>query len=351
MSAPRKLTVLTVLTASLALALAACGEEQPDSTDAEPEEAAAEEAEADDEGDSDEDAADAGDEAGTGDDTASSDDDADSEEPNVVDVISSGHSFELPEEIPAGWTTLRYHNESDATHFALLGDLPEGITADDSREEVAPVFQDAMDLINEGDPEAGFAEFTNLPEWSQELVYMGGPGFTAPGEVSQTTVELEPGNYQMECYVKTDGVWHTFDMLVDVTVTEERSNAPEPDADFEVTLTNDGMTLDGDVEAGEQTFAVNFDEQMEHGNALWHDVHVARLEDDTDLDELAAWMNWANPDGLEDPAPAEFIGGAQMMPEGHTAYVTVELERGEYAFIAEVDDPADKDLLQTVTVP
>ena len=271
--------------------------------------------------------------------------------PYVVDIVSEGHDFQLPEEIPSGWVTFRYHNDSHETHFALLGDLAEGITAQDSREEVVPVFQEAMDLINDGDPEAGFAQFEEMPEWSEETVYMGGPGFVAPGGMAETTVYLEPGNYQVECYVKTDGVWHTDGMLVDLTVTEEESGAPEPDADFEVILTNEGLGIEGDVQSGEQTFAVEFAEQMLHGNALWHDVHVARIDGDTDLDELAAWMNWANPEGLEDPAPAEFIGGAQMMPEGSTAYVTVDLEPGEYAFIAEVDDPQDKGMLETVTVP
>lgn len=283
-------------------------------------------------------------------DEATEDEDAEPS-PYVVDIVSEGHDFQLPEEIPSGWVTFRYHNDSDETHFALLGDLAEGITAQDSRDEVVPVFQEAMDLINEGDPDAGFAQFEHMPEWSAETVYMGGPGFVAPGGVAETTVYLEPGNYQVECYVKTDGVWHTDSMLVDLTVTEEASGAPEPTSDFEVILTNDGLEIDGDVAAGEQTFAVDFAEQMLHGNALWHDVHVARIDDDTDLDELAAWMNWANPDGLEAPAPAEFIGGAQMMPEGSTAYVTVDLEPGEYAFIAEVDDPDDKDMLQAVTVP
>jgi len=333
---------------ALALGIAGCAEmadeQTPDDAADAADEQPAEEATDDADGQDTEEDPVAAEEEGT-------EDEASDPSPYVVDIVSEGHDFEMPGEIPSGWVTFRYHNDSEETHFALLGDLAEGITAQDSIEEVVPVFQEAMDLINEGDPEAGFAQFENMPEWSAETVYMGGPGFVAPGGVAETTVYLEPGNYQVECYVKTDGVWHTEAMLVDLTVTDEDSGAPEPTADFEVTLTNDGLEIEGDVQAGEQTFAVNFVEQMLHGNALWHDVHVARIDDDTDLDELAAWMNWANPDGLEAPAPAEFIGGAQMMPEGSTAYVTVDLQPGEYAFIAEVDDPQDKGMLQTVSVP
>ncbi len=271
-------------------------------------------------------------------------------EMHVVDIVSTGHDFDLPDEIPSGWVTLRYHNDSPETHFALLADLPAGRTAEDSREEVVPPFQEAMDLINEGAPEEGFAMLEELPAWSAESVYMGGPGFVAPGEVAETTVKLEPGNYQVECYIKTDGLFHTTHMLEDVTVSEESVEVGEPQPDFEVTLTNDGLDIDGAVEAGERTFAVHFEEQMLHGHGLGHDVHVARVDEDTDLDELATWMNWAHPDGLEISAPADFVGGAQTMPEGHTAYVTVELEPGDYAFVAEVDEPRDKGMLEVVTV-
>ena len=62
-----------------------------------------------------------------------------------------------------------------------------------------------MDLINAGEPEAGFAEFADLPEWCAELVFMGGPGLVARGETAETAVYLEPGTDALEGYVKTDG--------------------------------------------------------------------------------------------------------------------------------------------------
>jgi len=279
------------------------------------------------------------------------------ENPNVVEFYSEGHEFfGLPEEIPSGWTTFRYHNNSDGEHFAYIADLPGGITTQDSLDEVAPVFQEAMDLIAAGDIAGGFGRFEDLPPWFWEVVPTGGPGLVAPGGVAETTVYLEPGNYQIECYVKSDGEFHTFTMIEDLTVTGEDNGAREPRADFDVVLTNptdeeDGMEIVGDVRPGHRTFAVHFEEQMVHGNGLGHDVHLARLDHDTDLDELAAWMNWAKPGGLDVTPPAEFLGGVQTMTAGSTAYVSVHLTPGEYAFIAEVDDPQGKGMLQTVTVP
>ena len=42
-----------------------------------------------------------------------------------------------------------------------------------------------------------------------------------------------------------------------------------------------------------------------------------------------------NGDGLRAPAPATFVGGVQEMPEGRTAYFTIDLEAGRYAWISE----------------
>ena len=285
------------------------------------------------------------------------------ENPNVVEFTSEGHHFVgLPEEIPSGWTTFRYHNGSDGEHLAFLADLPEidgtQITAEDSQEEVAPVFQAAMDRIVDGhDLQDAFAEFANLPGWYWDVVPMGGPGLVAPGEVAETTVYLEPGHYQLECYVKSLDeetgyhVFHTETMIQDLIVTDEDGGANEPVADFEVNLTKDGIEIDGAVRPGQRTFKVNLDDDAPHGNFLGNSVHIARLDDDTDVEELDAWMNWVEPEGLSITPPATFLGGVNGMRPGSTAYVSVHLTPGEYAFVSEVDNPQGKDMLATVTVP
>lgn len=275
--------------------------------------------------------------------------------PNVVDVVATGHTLQMPDTLPSGWTTFRLHNETASTHFGLLDLLPEGKTVEDSIDEVVPVFQDAMDLIRAGDPEAGFAEFANLPAWSADIVYSGGPGLVGPGETAVTTVFLEPGTYAMECYVLTNGVFHTtHGMITGFEVVGEESGARQPRADVTVTLSSNGadegsMEFDGDLRPGRQTIAVHFADQAVHGNVLGHDLHIARVEEDTDLEELGTWMNWIT--GLETPAPVTFLGGTHDMPAGSTAYVEVQLTPGTYVLVSEVDDPASKGLMQTITVP
>lgn len=277
---------------------------------------------------------------------------------NVVDVTARGLEFEAPDEILSGWTTFRFNNESGMIHFAVLQRLPEGIALKDHQEQVAPVFQKGMDLLNAGETDAAMEKFGELPEWFGQIVFMSGPGLTSAGQTAETSVYLEPGTYLLECYVKTNGVFHSYNpspsaygMVHELTVTEESSNAAEPSATLTITLSNArGVEVQGDPTPGEHTVAVYFEDQQIHENFLGHDVHLVRLENDTDIEELAIWMDWSQPTGLETPAPAEFLGGTHEMPAGGTAYFTVHLEPGRYAWIAEVPMPAEKGMLKTFTV-
>jgi hypothetical protein len=282
-------------------------------------------------------------------------------ETNVLEVTADGHtSFELSaEEIPAGRTTVRLDNASNVIHFALVGKMPSvdgnQKTVEDSKAEVVPVFQNIMDDINGRDsrfPEAGF----ELPAWYGEVVYLGGPGLTSPGETSEVTLDLDPGTYVIECYVKmADGTFHsTGDMIEGLTVTDaptDPSAAPAADARVSVSF-DGGIQMDGTLSPGLRTVEVTFTDQRAHEHFLGHDVHLVRLEDGADLAELGAWMSWSDPGGLTEPAPSgvRFLGGTQEMPEGMSTYVTVELEPGDYAWIAEVPDPAGKDMLVEFTV-
>ncbi len=278
--------------------------------------------------------------------------------PGTVDIVAQGLSFQGPSRIPSGWTTFRFRNESDVTHFMAVERLPEGQNVDTQQAEVAPIFQQGMDLLGRGDVDAAMAKFGTLPDWFGQIVFMGGAGLTAPGHTSQATVHLDPGTYMLECYVKTGGTFHsynpdpsTYGMVHEITVTDEPSGAPEPEADVQVDISStDGIRLRGTPSAGEQTFAVHFVDQTAYANFVGHDVHVARLDADEDTATLEKWMDWTQPAGLQTPAPVEFVGGLNEMPAGSTGYFTVTLQPGEYALISEVPGTSDKGLVQRFTV-
>jgi hypothetical protein len=284
-----------------------------------------------------------------------------SEGPPVIEVTASDHTtFELStSEISSGWTTVQFANETHAVHFVVLEKMPvvdgEQKTVADSKAEVVPVFQNVMDDINGKDPSFPDAGF-ELPEWYSDVVFVGGPGLTSPGATSRTTVNLDPGTYVVECYVKTeDGVFHsTEDMIEGLTVTESTSGVEPPQSSLQLGISSDnGITVDGEIDRpGAHTIAVDFDDQTTYSHFLGHDVHLVRLGEDADMAELAAWMNWAAPGGLAEPAPSgvEFIGGTQDMPGGSTTYMSANLESGDYAWIAEVPNPDEKGMLKAFTV-
>ena len=272
---------------------------------------------------------------------------------NLIEVKTEYMNFIMPDKIPSGWNTFRYANESNLTHFMSFDKLPiyegEQKTLHDF-EEVAVIFQDAMDLINAGKNEEAYAEFAKFPAWNADMVFMGGVGLVSPGETAQTTVYLEPGEYVVECYVKTAGKFHP--MAKQITVLREASQASAPEPTVNITVSKKGgISVDREPIPGLHTVAVHFADQALHEHFLGHDVHLARLDNLTDIDSLNSWMNWSVPGGLETPAPATFVGGTQQMPEGNTAYFTVNLEPGRYAWIAEVPNPLSKNMLKTFEVP
>lgn len=280
-------------------------------------------------------------------------------EPGLVQISTTAMNLDAPDEVPSGWLTFEFDNRSPMTHMVVIERLPDGVTIADQQKDVAPVFQRGMDYLTAGEPDSAMAAFGALPPWFGDLVFLGGPGLTAAETKSRATVNLEPGAYILECYVKTAGIFHSYNpdtsaygMVKAFTVTDEPSGRPEPEAGIQVRLSSErGFEVTGTPAQGSNTVAVHFVDQRTHENFVGHDIHLVKLEDDTDLDALATWMDWRQPGGLETPAPARFLGGLQEMPAGSTAYLTVQLETGRYAWIAEVAEPQKKGMLVTFEVP
>ncbi|MDX1740837.1 MAG: hypothetical protein R3178_06065 [Rhodothermales bacterium] len=274
------------------------------------------------------------------------------------EITTMGLTFEAPDSIASGWITFAFVNRSAMTHFALVERMPEGVGIAEQQREVAPVFQEGMDLLQAGSFDDAMAAFGALPPWFAEVEFLGGPGLVGPGRSSETTVRLAPGRYLVECYVKTGGIFHSYNpdstqygMVHEFTVTSDTltSRAPAPTLTVELS-SSDGIAVTGEATPGDHTIAVHFKDQMTHENFVGHDLHLARLGDDTDLESLENWMNWSVPGGLETPAPVEFVGGVNEMPAGSTAYLHVSLEPCRYAWIYEVPASEDNGVLRVLTV-
>ena len=274
---------------------------------------------------------------------------------NVIEIITENMDFQMSDTIPSGWNTFRYKNLSPQTHFFLVDKYPEGKTSEDAENLVAPVFESAMKLITEGKIKEGYAEFAKLPEWFSEVVFVGGSGLLSPNQVGETTLNLKPGKYIIECYVKMrNGTFHTsMGMTKDIVVTKTDSGNKALISDIDIKISSaDGIVFNDSISSGKHTFSVYYKDQIVHESFVGHDINLVKLDENANLKELENWMNWADPKGLIEPAPStvSFIGGVNDMPEGNMGYFTVTLEPGNYALISEVPNSLSKNMLKTFSV-
>ena len=232
--------------------------------------------------------------------------------PHVVEFAALDFAFAGPSQIPSGWTTFRMPNRGEEHHVMILVQLPEGVSYADFY--------------------AAYNQSTARPDWWDKQVIMGGPAALAPGLTGETTVKLDAGEYAMVCPVPTaDGTQHSaLGMMRPLTVTEEDFGAPEPEADITMTLRGLEFEMDGVITPGRHTIRVVFEHQPE---GKPHDVHVARLGPNQTLEDFATSMETL------DLTDVYFIGGAEDMPEGHTAYFTADFEPGRYAFWCHFHSP------------
>ena len=269
---------------------------------------------------------------------------------NVVEVIARDFNFEVVDEIQSGWTTFQFENIGHTEHFFLLNLLPDTISFETYHNEASRPFEVVFDSLKAGKSksEAIGMLIEMIPGWYFTSVkQMGGTGIIAAGKTTQVTLKLAPGTYAMECYIKEQGIFHTaLGMIRSIIVREESSDLEPPKADMEITLTNYKIETKGKVKTGKNTIAVHFKEHPELG--MGNDVHLIRMNDTTDIDEVIFWLDWMNIKGLESPAPVEFLGGTQEMPVGYTAYFTADLVPGNYAWISE--SSAAKGMVEMFTV-
>lgn len=254
------------------------------------------------------------------------------------DHTANEHRFQLSaEEVPSGWTTFELVNASPHEHLVQLlklGDDVE-ITAQDWIDDVSLTIQEMLFRFHDPDiPLEAVRESLDFAEWHGRWTFMGGPGLIAPGQTARATVNLEPGTYVVECYVKDeDEMMHSsLGMVALLEVTGASAPTVEPEADLEITVSDGGFQVHGHPEAGANTVRVRFEERESRG---YRNVSLARLHEDADLNELSVWMNAWKPGGLVAPAPVEFAGGLAAMAAGQVGYFTVHLKPGDHAWVSE----------------
>ncbi len=263
---------------------------------------------------------------------------------NVVEVVAADYAFAVPDEIPSGWTTFLLNNEeAHEIHEISLAAIPEGKSYADYVNDFLTPWEIIWEQQQAGEvgmsAAEGFAAFMEIaPEWTAGVTYVTSRGLVSPGRSSSKILYLEPGTYAIDCWVKApDGTIHlSLGMTRELIVTDEDSGESEPESDIEIMLLDTGIQVDRALTPGNHTVAVRIDEEMPYNN-----VHLIRMDEETDLAEVTNWLNWYQEGGLQAPVPADFMGGVHTygnIPYGDTAYFTVEnIVPGEYAWVVESD--------------
>jgi len=273
---------------------------------------------------------------------------------NILEISATGMRFKGGDTVLSGWTTIRLDNKDNMLHFAMVVRLPDGVTANMYSDDLGSKFQQGYDLMLEGRNEEMAAVFGSIPEWVPELSYHGGPGFISGNRSAEATQYLEPGNYVVECYIKSNGIFHSYSplpgeltMLFPFRVEDAPGNMAEPAANATLTINDNGIQLtEGVLKTGENSIRIKFDTQLRYPSFVGQDVHVVRVDKSADIQAALDWMDWQKPAGLLVPSPVTFMGGINdVMPAGSTAYFTVDLPLGDYAFIGEAPQADKKGLL------
>lgn len=259
--------------------------------------------------------------------------------PLTVEVTALEYAFLAPDSIPSGWVSFRLNNEkASEAHEIVINRLPEGRTLEELGEEVLPAYDSIFTLIDRGkvaDPEELVALSNELsPRWYGEVALITDQGVVSAGRIARRTVYLEPGTYELACFVRApDGVPHLLKgMIRQLVVTDEAGGGTPPERDVEIAVEGESIRSPDTITGGDLTVKARLAEGRRHNT-----VHLVRVREDVDPVTVKRWRAVWMPDGRQVPPPTEFLGGHALFgntPAGYTARFTVEdVEPGRYAWL------------------
>ena len=237
----------------------------------------------------------------------------------VVTVHAKDFAFDIPKSIPAGPTTFRLVNDGKEFHHLSIIKLEQGKTIAD--------FGEAMKA---GHP----------PEWA---VAYGGPNAAVPGQTIAATIDMEPGNYVVVCFIPSPGEQTPHaakGMIAPLTVTAggvaqagaaATESMEDPKPDLHLVMKEYGYQFSKPVAAGKHTIHV-----MNEG-AQDHEAVMLKMSPGKHLADFNQWATG----GMQGPPPATTVDGMAGLAKGRTGVFSVDFTPGTYAIICFVGDKND----------
>jgi hypothetical protein len=245
--------------------------------------------------------------------------------PEVV-IKATEYAFDMPDTVPSGLVKITLQNNGAVEHQAQFARVNQGSTADE-----------VLGALKSGKQDQALGMLT----------LTGGPNTTAPGQSSSVIDKLDPGDYLVLCFVTTpQGVPHlALGMIKQVTVTQSNNQAPEPQADADVSLKDFTITVPSNVTAGSHLWKVTNDGPQSHEMAL------LRVAEGVPAQAIIVGMEQATASPAAGPAaaspaaspacapPVTAAGGIGALAPGTSGWTYVNLQPGNYIAICFVPDP------------
>ena len=221
--------------------------------------------------------------------------------PSVITVVASDYEFDAPDTTPVGMITLRLVNYGVVPHHARVVRLDGGRTLRDLEREL---FETGL-----------------LPSWAADV---GGPGVTAPGGVSEVTLELAPGRHVLLGAAGLAGGANALmkGMYRDFVAVPTGARAAAPLADAVLTLEESRLRVDGRLSVGRQLVLAR------NRSGATHELRIYRLETGRTPADLHRWLRTE-----EGRPPAAIVGGVAALATGAESVLTLDIAAGEHVLL------------------
>lgn len=228
-------------------------------------------------------------------------------------VTGSDYTFDGPDSIEAGFTSLTFTNAGTEPHHIQLARLNDGVTKDQ-----------VMAALQEG--EQATLALVDL---------VGGVGVIMPGQNQTVITDLSrPGTYIELCLVpNAEGVPHFalgMTRFFEVTAPATAAERPDITADLVIRMVDFGYNFPAEIRAGPQVWEVVNDGPQPHEMALM------KIADGRTVEEALATFTGPPVQG---PPAALPVGGVQALEVGGSNFVELDLTPGNYIVVCFVGDP------------